>query len=238
MWPCLAVSGKSNTTHPKRSLFQGKMSCLEWDPNPRLALYTLDRAVYQLSWLGPNLTSHSAPDGQANYEKASSTCTCTSTLQLQVHAHIIISCVEAHVDISQQPVTWVVGLGGQFRMECQAEVSPPQTLHYQWLYNSTIIPGETRSELERFTLCCTCSVLITIIDTVYHSIQVPYMPSLPPSLPHSLPPSLPHSLPPSLTPSLTHSLPPSLTPSLPPSLPHSLTERMLQRRSMGRTAVR
>ena len=25
-------------------------------------LYTLDRALYQLSWLGPNLTSHSTPD--------------------------------------------------------------------------------------------------------------------------------------------------------------------------------
>ena len=41
-------------------------------------LYTLDRALYQLSyrgelprqlsWLGPNLTSHSTPDEQANHQ--------------------------------------------------------------------------------------------------------------------------------------------------------------------------
>ena len=30
-------------------------------------LYTLDRAR-QLSWLGPNLTSHSTPDEQANHQ--------------------------------------------------------------------------------------------------------------------------------------------------------------------------
>ena len=31
-------------------------------------LYTLDRALYQLSYLGPNLTSHSTPDEQANHQ--------------------------------------------------------------------------------------------------------------------------------------------------------------------------
>ena len=31
-------------------------------------LHTLDRALYQLSWLGPNLTSHSTPDEQANHQ--------------------------------------------------------------------------------------------------------------------------------------------------------------------------
>ena len=38
---------QSNTAHPRQSL---KMSCLGWDSNPRH--YTLDRALYQLSYQG------------------------------------------------------------------------------------------------------------------------------------------------------------------------------------------
>ena len=70
---------QSNTAHPRQSFFLKKMSCLGWDSNPRhsiicsggtMALYTLDRALYQLSCLGPNLkcTSHSAPDEEAYYQ--------------------------------------------------------------------------------------------------------------------------------------------------------------------------
>ena len=66
---------QSNTAHPRQSLFLEKMSCLRWDSNPRHSiLYTLysrqsalpTELPRQLSWLGPNLTSHSTPDEQAN----------------------------------------------------------------------------------------------------------------------------------------------------------------------------
>ena len=58
---------QSNTAHPRQSLFLEKMSFLGCDSNPRHS-YTLDRALYQLSWLGPNLTSQSTPDEQANHQ--------------------------------------------------------------------------------------------------------------------------------------------------------------------------
>ena len=41
-------------------------------------LYTLDRALYQLSWMGPNLTSLSTPDEQANHQLSMKE-TCTTT---------------------------------------------------------------------------------------------------------------------------------------------------------------
>ena len=55
---------------PKAVTFPRKMSCLGWDSNPRL--YSRQSALptelpRQLSWLGPNLTSHSTPDEQANH---------------------------------------------------------------------------------------------------------------------------------------------------------------------------
>ena len=68
---------QSNTAHPRQSLFLEKMSCLRWDSNPRHSiLYTLysrqsalpTELPRQLSWLGPNLTSHSTPDEQANHQ--------------------------------------------------------------------------------------------------------------------------------------------------------------------------
>ena len=31
----IQTAKQSNTAHPRQSLFQGKMSCLEWDLNPR-----------------------------------------------------------------------------------------------------------------------------------------------------------------------------------------------------------
>ena len=44
---------QSNTAHPRQSLFLEKISCLGWDSNPRHStLYTLDRALYQLSYRG------------------------------------------------------------------------------------------------------------------------------------------------------------------------------------------
>ena len=66
---------QSNTAHPRQSLFLEKMSCLRWDSNPQ-TLYTLysrqsalpTELPRQLSWLGPNLTSHSTPDEQANHQ--------------------------------------------------------------------------------------------------------------------------------------------------------------------------
>ena len=46
---------------PKAVIFQLPRVGLE-----PTTLCTLDRALYQLSWLGPNLTSHSALEEQAN----------------------------------------------------------------------------------------------------------------------------------------------------------------------------
>ena len=64
---------QSNTAHPRQSLFLEKMSCLRWDSNPRHSIYSRQSALptelpRQLSWLGPNLTSHSTPDEQANHQ--------------------------------------------------------------------------------------------------------------------------------------------------------------------------
>ena len=61
---------QSNTAHPRQSLFLEKNELLRVRLEPT-TLYTLDRALYQLSclgWLGPNLTSHSTPDEQANHQ--------------------------------------------------------------------------------------------------------------------------------------------------------------------------
>ena len=52
------------------------------------------------------------------------------------------------VRIVRQPVSWVVGSGGSFRMSCKAVATPAHTaLHYQWFKNNTAIPNETASEL-------------------------------------------------------------------------------------------
>ena len=59
---------QSNTVHPRQSLFLEKMSCLGRVGLEPTTLYTRDRALYQLSYLGPNLTSHSTPDEQANHQ--------------------------------------------------------------------------------------------------------------------------------------------------------------------------
>ena len=63
---------QSNTAHPRQSLFLRKMSCLGWDSNPRHSTLCLECSTTelprQLSWLGPNVTSHSTPDEQANHQ--------------------------------------------------------------------------------------------------------------------------------------------------------------------------
>ena len=63
---------QSNTAHPRQSLFLRKLPRVGLEPTK---VYTLDRALYQLSyqgssatWLGPNLTSHSTPGEQAYYQ--------------------------------------------------------------------------------------------------------------------------------------------------------------------------
>ena len=114
---------QSNTAHPRQSLFLEKMSCLRWDSNPR-PLYSRQSALptelpRQLSWLGPNLTSHSTPDEQANHqlsmkEKAgmymymyikSSTCTVHYfderhfTLSLSTCSILTISCLRVSGDM-------------------------------------------------------------------------------------------------------------------------------------------
>ena len=53
---------QSNTTHPRQSFFLSKNELPRVGLEPT-TLYTL---LYQLSWLGPNLTSHSALEEQAN----------------------------------------------------------------------------------------------------------------------------------------------------------------------------
>ena len=63
---------QSNTAHPRQSLFLEKMSCLRCDSNHD-TLYSRQSTLptelpRQLSWLGPNLTSHSTPDEQANHQ--------------------------------------------------------------------------------------------------------------------------------------------------------------------------
>ena len=45
----------------ERSKHGQKMSCLGWDS-------TTTELPRQFSWLGPNLTSHSTPDEQANHQ--------------------------------------------------------------------------------------------------------------------------------------------------------------------------
>ena len=66
-------------------------------------LYTLDRALYQLlSWLGPNLTSHSTPDEQANHqlsmkEKAGVMKPPMTPNTKHVHVHVHVSTVEVKV---------------------------------------------------------------------------------------------------------------------------------------------
>ena len=63
---------ESNTAHPRQSLFLRNMSYLRWDSNPRHTTLDTERSTTelprQLSWLGPNLTSHSTPDEQAYYQ--------------------------------------------------------------------------------------------------------------------------------------------------------------------------
>ena len=49
---------QSNTTHPRQLLFLRKLSCLGWDSNSRQSALPTE-LPRQLSWLGPNLTSHS-----------------------------------------------------------------------------------------------------------------------------------------------------------------------------------
>ena len=65
---------KQGQTHKqgKATLFLEKMSYLRWDSNPD-TLYSRQSALptelpRQLSWLGPNLTSHSTHDEQANHQ--------------------------------------------------------------------------------------------------------------------------------------------------------------------------
>ena len=62
---------QSNTAHPRQSLFLEKMSC-PGGTRTHDTLYSRQSALptelpRQLSWLGPNLTSHSTPDEQANH---------------------------------------------------------------------------------------------------------------------------------------------------------------------------
>ena len=74
---------QSNTAHPRQSLFRAASG----GTRTHDTLYSRQSALptelpRQLSWLGPNLTSHSTPDEQANHqlsmkEKAGVTCTCT-----------------------------------------------------------------------------------------------------------------------------------------------------------------
>ena len=60
---------QSNTAPPRQSLFLEKMSCLRWDSSPYSRQSALPTELpRQLSWLGPNLTSHSTPDEQANHQ--------------------------------------------------------------------------------------------------------------------------------------------------------------------------
>ena len=60
---------QSNTAHPRQSHFLRKIICLGWDSNPRHSRQSAlpTELPRQLSWLGPNLTSHSTPDEQAYY---------------------------------------------------------------------------------------------------------------------------------------------------------------------------
>ena len=63
---------QSNTAHPRQSLFLEKMSC-PGGTRTHDTLYSRQSALptelpRQFSWLGPNLTSHSTPDEQANHQ--------------------------------------------------------------------------------------------------------------------------------------------------------------------------
>ena len=94
---------QSNTAHPRQSLFLEKMSCLRWDSNPRHVLYTLDRALYQLSYRGSSagwaqhvhVNVHdfvSEPQALSlhNY-RYTDTCTlymCTCMAYIYVHVHL------------------------------------------------------------------------------------------------------------------------------------------------------
>ena len=54
----MQTTKQSNTTHPRQSLFQRRMSCLGWDSNPRHSIHPLDIRSALPAEL-PNLTSHS-----------------------------------------------------------------------------------------------------------------------------------------------------------------------------------
>ena len=63
---------QSNTAHPRQSLFLEKMSC-PGGTRTHDTLYSRQSALptelpRQLSWLSPNLTSHSTPNEQANHQ--------------------------------------------------------------------------------------------------------------------------------------------------------------------------
>ena len=70
-------------------------------PNPRhstlYAEHSTTELPRQLSWLGPNLTSHSTPDEQANHQLSMCTIQCTSTgyspmimATIEIHTHVVI----------------------------------------------------------------------------------------------------------------------------------------------------
>ena len=59
---------QSNTTQPRQLLFQRKINCLGIRIHNTLYYRQSAPPARQLSWLGPNLTSHSTPDEQASYQ--------------------------------------------------------------------------------------------------------------------------------------------------------------------------
>ena len=73
-----ARSNKTNNKAKQHSIPRGISKAFTFPKKNELhgvgfkptTLYTLDKALYQLSyrWLGPNLTSHSAPDERAYYQ--------------------------------------------------------------------------------------------------------------------------------------------------------------------------
>ena len=72
---------QSNTAHPRQSLFLGKneLHVPQVGLNPRHSILQTEHSTIelprQLSWLGPNLTSHNKPDERAY-------------LHVQVHVHV------------------------------------------------------------------------------------------------------------------------------------------------------
>ena len=118
---------QSNTAHPRQSLFRTASG----GTRTHDTLYSRQSALptelpRQLSWLGPNLTSHSTPDEQANHQLSMK----EKAGVMHVHVYYVSSSQGKHDTVNESPSLIVSQV--HLYILCQAVI--PYIPTYMYMY--------------------------------------------------------------------------------------------------------